>query len=254
MIFHIENPNNLYEISATLQNSKYARTCTEMFIRAQFLILQNWKKMKMSSTIEWTQRKETVFEVQFNSLGLSRVQLFATPWTAARQAFLPSSTPGPYWNSCPSSQWCHPTFSSPSPPTFNLSHYQGLFKWVSSSHQVAKVLELQLQHQSFQWISTTDFLQNGLVCLLAVQGTCKTTPHFKSINSSVLSFLYSPTLTPIHDTEKTIALTRRTFFTKVMSLLFNMLSRLAIAFLPRSKRPLISWCSHHLQWFWSPRK
>ena len=67
-----------------------------MFIRAQFLILQNWKKMKMSSTIEWTQRKETVFEVQFNSLGLSRVQLFATPWTAARQAFLPSSTPGPY--------------------------------------------------------------------------------------------------------------------------------------------------------------
>ena len=58
-----------------LQNSKYARTCTEMFIRAQFLILQNWKKMKMSSTIEWTQRKGTVFEVQFNSLDLSRVQL-----------------------------------------------------------------------------------------------------------------------------------------------------------------------------------
>ena len=51
----------------------------------------------------------------------------------------------------------HP-LSSPFPPTFNLSQHQGLFKWVSSSHQVAKVLEFQLQHQSFQWIFRTDFL------------------------------------------------------------------------------------------------
>ena len=48
--------------------------------------------------------------------------------------------------------------SSPSPPSFNLSQHQGLFKWVSSSHQVAKVLEFELQHQSFQWIFRTDFL------------------------------------------------------------------------------------------------
>ena len=53
----------------------------------------------------------------------------------------------------------HPShhLSSPSPPTFNLSQNQGLFKWVSSSHQVAKVLEFQLQHQPFQWIFRTDF-------------------------------------------------------------------------------------------------
>ena len=51
----------------------------------------------------------------------------------------------------------HP-LSSPSPPTFDLSHHQGLFQWVSSLHQVAKVLEFQLQHQSFQWIFRTDFL------------------------------------------------------------------------------------------------
>ena len=51
----------------------------------------------------------------------------------------------------------HP-LSAPSPPAFNLSQHQGLFKWVSSSHQVAKVLEFQLQHQSFQWIFRTDFL------------------------------------------------------------------------------------------------
>ena len=79
--------------------------------------------------------------------------------------------------------------------------------------------------------------------LLAVQGTQESspTPRFKSINSSVFSFLYSPTLTSIHITGKTIALTRWTFVDKVMSLLFNMLSRLVITFLPRSKRLLISW-------------
>ena len=52
---------------------------------------------------------------------------------------------------------------SPSPLTFNFSQYQGLFQWVSSSHQVAKVLEFQLQHQSFQWTPSTDFLWDGLV-------------------------------------------------------------------------------------------
>ena len=49
------------------------------------------------------------------------------------------------------------SLSSPSPPSFNLSHHQGLFKWVSSSNQVAKVLEFQIQHQSFQWIIRTDY-------------------------------------------------------------------------------------------------
>ena len=66
-------------------------------------------------------------------------------------------------------------------------------------------------------------------------------PQFKSINSSALSFLYSPTLTPIHDYGKTIALTRWTFVGKVMFLLFNTLSSLVKAFLPRSNCLLISW-------------
>ena len=60
----------------------------------------------------------------------------------------PSPTPGVYSNSCPSSRWCHTAISSPSPPALNLSQQQGLFQWVSSLHQVAKVLELQ--QQSFQ--------------------------------------------------------------------------------------------------------
>ena len=91
------------------------------------------------------------------------------------------------------------SLSSPSPPALNLSQHQGLFQWVSSSHQVAKVLEFQLQHQSFQWIFKTDFLEDRLVDL---QGTLKSllqAPQFKSINSLPLSFLYSPTLTSIHN-------------------------------------------------------
>ena len=74
--------------------------------------------------------------------------------------------------------------------------------------------------------------------VLAVQGSSPA-PQFKSISSLALSFLYGLTLTSM--TGKTIALTRHTFVSKVMSLLFNMLSRLVIAFLPRSKCLLISW-------------
>ena len=95
----------------------------------------------------------------------------------------------------------HPLLS-PSPPALNLPQHQGLFKWVSSSHQVAKVLEFQLQHQSFQWTPRTDLLYDGLVgspCSPTNSQEFIPTPSFKSINSSALSFLYSPTLTSIHD-------------------------------------------------------
>ena len=63
--------------------------------------------------------------------------------------------------------------SSPSPPAPNRSQHQSLFQWVNSSHQVAKVLEFQLQHQSFQWTPRTDFLQNGLVGSPCIEGTLK---------------------------------------------------------------------------------
>ena len=95
----------------------------------------------------------------------------------------------------------HP-LSTPSPPALNLSQHQGLFKWVSSSHQVPKVLEFLLQHQSFQWIFRTDLLQNGLVgspCIPRDSQESSPTSQFKSINSSLLSFLYSPTLKSIYD-------------------------------------------------------
>ena len=95
----------------------------------------------------------------------------------------------------------HP-LSFPYAPAFILSHNQGLFKWVSSLHQVAKVLEFQLQHQSFQWTPRTDLLLDGLAgspCSPRDSQESSPTPQFKIINSSTLSFLYSPTLTSMHD-------------------------------------------------------
>ena len=93
-----------------------------------------------------------VWQVQFSSVqSLSRVWLFATPWIAARQASLPITNSQSLLKLMsiklviPSN---HLILSSPSPPAFNISQHQGLFQWVSSSHQVAKVLEFQLQHQS----------------------------------------------------------------------------------------------------------
>ena len=90
---------------------------------------------------------------QFSSV--AHVWLFATPWTAARQAFLSitysqSLLTDAHWVG-DAMQLSHPLLS-PFPPAFNISWHQGLLQWISSSHQVAKVLECQLQHQSFQWI------------------------------------------------------------------------------------------------------
>ena len=108
-----------------------------------------------------------------------------------------------------------------------------------------RLLEFQPQHQSFQWTPRTDLLYDGLVGSPCSPRDCQEsspTPQFKTINLSALSFLYSPTLTSYMTTGKTITLTGQTFVGKVMSLLFNMLSRLIITFLPRSnKHLLISW-------------
>ena len=85
---------------------------------------------------------------------------------------------------------------------FNLSQHQGLFKWVSSLHQVAKEFELQFQHKSFQWRFRIDFLYDWLVwspCSPRDSQESSSTPQFKSINSLVLSFIYGPTLTSTHD-------------------------------------------------------
>ena len=92
--------------------------------------------------------------------------------------------------------------SSPSSPAPNPSQHQGLFQWVNSSHEVTKVLEFQLQCQSFQWTPRTDLLYNGLVgspWSPRDSQESSPTPQFKSINPLALSFLHSPTVTSVHD-------------------------------------------------------
>jgi len=147
----------------------------------------------------------------------------------------------------------HPLLSS-SPPAFNPSQLQCLFQWVSSLHQVAKVLEFHLQHQSFQWTFRTDFLQNYWFDLLAVPGTLKSLLQRNNSKASVLWHSAFFTVLLSHSyitTGKTIALTRWTFVGKVMSLFFNLQSRLVITFLPRSKPLLISWLqSPHAVIWW----
>ena len=149
----------------------------------------------------------------------------------------PSPTPGAYSNSCPLNQWCHPTISSsvvpfssclqscPASGSFQMSQ---LFASGGKSIRVsasASVLPMDIQ----------DWFPLGWTGWISLQSKGLSRIFFRSINSLVLSFPYSPTLTSIHDYWKYhIALTRRAFVGKVMFMLFNMLPRLAITFLSRS--------------------
>ena len=173
----------------------------------------------------------------------SCVRLFATLRTAACQASLSITN-------CESSlklmsiehdaiQQSHP-LSFPSFPAFNLSQHQGLLKWDSSSHQVAKELELQLQHQSFSECSGLISFRIHWLDLFVVQGTPKSLLQHHNSKASILqhsAFFIVQLSHPYITIGKTIALTIQAFISKVMSLL----SRLVITFLPRSKCLLISW-------------
>ena len=148
------------------------------------------------------------------------------------------------------------SLSSPS-PGLNVSQHQGLFQWVSSSHQVAKVLEFQLQHQSFQWTLRLISFRMDWLHLLAVQQTFKSLLQQHSSKASILlcsAFFIVQLSHPHMTTGKTISLSRWSFVDKVMSLLFYMLSRLVTTSLSRSKRLLISWLQSPLRWFWSSKK
>ena len=102
--------------------------------------------------------EKTLMLGKFSSVQLlSRVWLFVPHELQHTRLTCPSPKPGACSDSCPLSQWCHPTISSPVFP-FSSCLQSCSFQWVSSLHQMAKVLEFQLQHQSFQWIFRTDFL------------------------------------------------------------------------------------------------
>ena len=133
-------------------------------------------------------------------------------------------------------QLSHP-LSSPSPLAFNLSQHRGLFQWLSSSPQVAKVLEFQLQISPSNEHPGLISLRMDWLDLPAIQGTLKSLLQHHTSKASILlhsAFLIVQLSHPYMTTGKTIDLTRWTFVSKVMSLLFNILSRLVTAFLPRS--------------------
>ena len=119
-----------------------------------FSLFHSWRKLRPIE-VKLTAQDNTA--VQFSSFAQLRLTLRPHGLQHARPP-CSSRTPEACSNSCPLSWWCHQPshpLSSPSPPAFNLSQHQGLFKWVSSLHQMAKVLQSQLQHQSFQWIFRT---------------------------------------------------------------------------------------------------
>ena len=205
---------------------------------------------------------------QFNSKlvissvqSLSRVWLFATPWTAAHQASLSITNSG----------------GPPKPitvesvmPSNHLILYRPLLLLPSIFPSIRvfpneSALRIRWpKYWSFSFSISPSSEHPGLISfrmdwleLLAVQGTLKSLLQHHSSKASILqcSAFFIVQLSHLYmTTGKTIALTRWTFVGKVMSLLLNMLSRLVITFLPRSKCLLIHGCSHHLQRFWSPEK
>ena len=168
------------------------------------------------------------------------------PWTAKPPC--PSPTPGVYPNSCPSSWWCHPTISSsvihfsscsqsfPASESFQMNRLfasGGQNIGVSASNISPSIEHTSLISFRIDWLD-----------LLAVQGTLKSLLQHHSSKASIplhSAFFIVQHSHPHRTTGKTITLTKQTFIGKVMSLLFNMLSRLVTTFLPRSKCLSISW-------------
>ena len=186
----------------------------------------------------------------FSSVQFSRSVVSDSLWPHELQIArppCPSPTPRVHPDSRPSSQWCHPAISSsvvpfsprpqflPASESFPMSQ---LFAWGGQSTGVSALASfLPKNTQDWPPLEWTGWI-------LAVQGTLKSLLQHHSPKASILwhsAFFIVQLSHPYMTTGKTTALTRRTFVGKVMSLLFNMLSRLVITFLPRSKRLLISW-------------
>ena len=176
---------------------------------------------------------------------LSRIWFFVTSWMAAFQVSLSSTIS---WSLLKFTfielvmlsnhlNLCYPPFSF----AFRLSQHQGLFQWLGFWHQVTKVLELQVQHQSFKWLFRVDFLQEWLVWSPCSPRTLLQHHSWKASILWCSAFFTVQFSHPYMTTGETIALTAHNFVGKVTSLLFNMLSRFVTAFLPRSKHLLTSW-------------
>ena len=200
---------------------------------------------------------KSLFLIPF-SFQFSRSVLSNSLWPNGRQhARLPCPSPSPRAcsTSCPSSRWCHPIVSSSViPVSFCLQSFpaSGSF-FTSCGRSIGASASVSVLPMNIQ-----DWFPLGLTGWISLQPKrlWKVLQHHSS-KASILwcsGFFIVQLSHPYMTTGKTRALTRWTFVGKVMFLRYNMLSRLVIAFLPRSKHLLISWYNQHLQWFWSPRR
>ena len=191
---------------------------------------------------------------------LSHIWRFVTPWTAALQAFMPFPISQSLLKLMP--------INSVMPSNHLILCRSPLLSSVFCSIKVFSI-ELALcirwpKYWSFSFTISPSNEYSGLISfridcfdVLAVQGTLRSLLQHNSSKTSILwrsAFFIIQITHPYMTTEKNTALTMQTFVGKVMSLLFDMLSRLVIALLPKSKHLLIHGYSDHLQWFWSPRK
>ena len=171
----------------------------------------------------------------------------------------PLSTPGAYSNSCPSSQWCHPTISStvfpfsfclqsfPASGSFQMSQFFTSGGQSIGASASASVLPVNTQDWSpLGWTGWISLQSKGLS---RVFNTTVQKHEFFCAAFFIVQLSH-----PYMTTGKTIALTRQTYVEKVMYLLFNMLSRLVITFLPRRKRLLISWLQSPSAMILEPKK
>ena len=166
----------------------------------------------MSSSLLWTKHLPKILHPNMNTFNsrivvqlVSHVRLFATPWTAAHQASLSFTTLQSLLKLMSIELVMlsnHFLLCLPLLLPLILPNIRVFFQWVSSSHQVSKILELQLQYQSFQWIFRVDYLYNWLVwspCSSRDSQESSSAPQFESFNYLALSFLYVTTLISIYD-------------------------------------------------------
>ena len=226
----------------TLQSAK-----TWLWLNHEFIIAKFRLKLKKvgKTTRPFNQFSHSVVYDSLWSRGLQHTRLPC-----------PSPTHGAYSKSCPSSWWCHPTISSSVIPfSFCLQSFphQNLFQWVSSLYQVAKVLELQLQHRPSNEYSGLIPFRIHWLDLLEVQGTLRSLLQHHSLKACP-TFLMVQLSHTYMTTGKTIAFTRWNFVAKwCLCFLICCLGLSQVSFQEASVF-YFHGCSHHLQWFWSPRK
>ena len=202
---------------------------TRKYIKQIYILFLNILWIVISLNIQFT---------QFSSIQLlGRVWLFGTPWTAAHQASLPITNSRVYSNSYTLSRWCDPTISSCHPLLLPQSIFPSIR--VFSSESVLHVSWPKCWSFSFifspsnEYSGLISFRMDWLDLFAIIQGTLKSCLQHHSSKASILwrsAFFIVQISHPYMTTGKTIALTRWKFLGKVMSLLFNMLSRLVMAF------------------------